>query len=96
MTYVDGLKISKHRVERLMKQHNLQMKKNIKLKVIRRTDTKKLKPSRSNWWWGADMTKVMMERLGWVYVVIIIDCYTKKVFGHCAGVVTAQLFVQHL
>lgn len=41
MTYEDGLKISKHRVERLMRQHGVQVKKNMKLKAVRRADTKK-------------------------------------------------------
>lgn len=85
MTYVDGLKISKHRVERLMKQHSLQVKKNMKLKAIRRADTKKPKPIKPNQWWGIDMTKVMIEGFGWVYVVIVIDWHTKKVVGHYAG-----------
>lgn len=85
LTYVDGLKISKHRVERLMRQHNLQVKKNMKLKAIRRADTKKPKPTKPNQWWGIDMTKVMIEGFGWVYVVIVIDWHTKKVVGHYAG-----------
>ena len=50
LTYVDGLEISKHRVERLMKQHDLHVKKNMKLKAIRRADTKKPKPTRPNQW----------------------------------------------
>ena len=85
MTYVDELKISKHRVERLMKQHNLQVKKNLKLKAIRRSGTKKPRPTHPHQWWGIDMTKVMVEGFGWVYVVIVIDWYTKKVVGHYAG-----------
>lgn len=31
------------------------------------------------------MTKVMVEPLGWVYVVIVLDWYTKKIVGHYAG-----------
>ncbi len=68
-----------------MKQHDLQVKKNMKLKAVRRADTKKPKPIRPNQWWGIDMTKVMIEGFGWIYVVIIIDWYTKKVLGHYDG-----------
>jgi hypothetical protein len=82
---VDGLEISKHRVEKLMRQHNLQVKKNMKLKAIRRAITKKPKPTRPNHWWGIDMIKVMIERFGWIYVVMVIDWHTKKVVGHYAG-----------
>ena len=85
MTYVDGLKISKHRAERLMKQHDLQVKKKMKLKAVRRSDTKKPRPSSPNQWWGIDMTKVMIEGFGCLYVVIVIDWYTKKIVGHYAG-----------
>ncbi|WP_052045945.1 DDE-type integrase/transposase/recombinase [Candidatus Paracaedibacter symbiosus] len=31
------------------------------------------------------MTKVMIDGFGWVYVVIVIDCHTKKVVAHYAG-----------
>ena len=85
MVYVDGLQISKHRIERLMKHHGLQVKKNMNLKAVRRADTKKPKPTYPNCWWGIDMTKVMIEGFGWVYVVIVIDWYTKKVVGYYAG-----------
>lgn len=85
LVYVDGLVISKHRIERLMKQHDLQVKKNMKLKALRRAPTKKPKPISPNQWWGIDMTKVMIEGFGWIYVVIVIDWHTKKVVGHYAG-----------
>jgi hypothetical protein len=64
MAYVDGLKISKHRVERLMKQHGSQAKKNSKLEAIRRADTKKPRPTHPNQWWGIDMTKIMRVLAG--------------------------------
>ncbi len=31
------------------------------------------------------MTKVMVEPIGWVYVVLVLDWYTKKIVGHDAG-----------
>jgi hypothetical protein len=31
--------------------------------------------------WGIDMTKFMVSDLGWVYLVIVIDWYTKKIVG---------------
>lgn len=45
----------------------------------------KPRPSRPNHWWGIDMTKVMIEGFGWVYVVIMLDWHSKKVVGHYAG-----------
>ena len=40
---------------------------------------------RPNQWWGIDMTKVMIEGFGWVYLVVVLDWHTKKVVGHYAG-----------
>jgi len=31
--------------------------------------------------WGIDMTKFLIPSLGWVYLVIVLDWYTKKVVG---------------
>jgi len=86
LNYVDDLPISKNRVHRLMKAHDLLVKKNMKLKALRRANTKKPQPDIPNQWWGIDMTKVMIEGYGWVYVVIVIDWHTKKVVGHYAGI----------
>ncbi len=57
----------------------------MKLKAVRRANTKKPRPTSPNQWWGIDMTKVMIEGFGWIYVVIVIDWYTKKVVGHYTG-----------
>jgi transposase InsO family protein len=32
-------------------------------------------------YWGIDMTKFMIPVLGWVYLVIVLDWYTKKIVG---------------
>jgi len=82
--YVDGLAVNKKRVYRLMKEHNLTVKPNHKLKPKRLSDRKKPRPNRPDQWWGIDMTKVMTES-GWVYIVLVLDWYTKKVVGHYSG-----------
>ena len=57
------------------------------LKAKRYTGSvKKPKPSCPNQWWGIDMTKVMLDGFGWVYVVLVLDRHTKKVVGHYAGI----------
>jgi transposase InsO family protein len=55
------------------------------LKAVRRADSKKPRPTHPNGCGGIDMTKVMLEGFGWVYVVIVSDWYTKKIVGHYAG-----------
>ena len=84
LRYVDGLVINKKRVYRLMQEHNLIVTHNTRLKAKRISDKQKPKPSCPNEWWGIDMTKVMTET-GWVYIVIVLDWYTKKIVGHHAG-----------
>jgi transposase InsO family protein len=84
LRYVDGLDVNKKRVYRLMRDHNLVVRPNQKLKAKRTSHRRKPRPSRPNQWWGIDMTKVMTAS-GWVYVVIVLDWYTKKIVGHHAG-----------
>lgn len=85
LTYIDHMSLSKNRVHRLMKEHNLLVPKNMKLKAIRKAHRSKPQPTRPNQWWGIDMTKVKIDGYGWVYVVIVLDWHTKKVVGYYAG-----------
>ena len=84
LKYVDGLVVNKKRVYRLMKKHNLTVLSNHQLKAKRLSNRRKPRPDRPNQWWGIDMTKVMTDS-GWVYVVIVLDWYSKKVVGHYSG-----------
>jgi transposase InsO family protein len=85
LNFIDHISVSQNKIHRLMKQHDLIVPKNMKLKAKRKADTKKPVPSEPNQWWGIDMTKVMIDGIGWIYVVIVIDWHTKKVVGHYAG-----------
>jgi len=84
LRYIDGLIVNKKRVYRLMKEHNLTVKPNTRLIAKRLSERPKPRPDRPKEWWGIDMTKVMTES-GWVYVVIVLDWYTKKIVGHYSG-----------
>jgi putative transposase len=85
LRYVDGLAVNQKRVYSVMKAADLLVKPNLKLRARRKADTKKPKPTRPNQWWGIDMTKVMIDGFGWVYLVVVLDWHTKKVVGHYAG-----------
>jgi putative transposase len=85
LKYVQGLEVNKKRILRLMRKHNLLVKPNMNLKACRTPQRSKPKPDRPNQWWGIDMTKVKVENYGWVYVVIVLDWYTKKIVGYYAG-----------
>jgi len=85
LKFVDGLNVNKKRILRLMQAHDLLVKKDIKLKALR-TLRSKPRPDRPNQWWGIDMTKVMVDGFGWMYIVVVLDWYTKKIVGYYAGV----------
>lgn len=44
----------------------------------------KARPDCPDQWGGTDITTVVTD-LGWTYVVIVLDCYTKKIVSHHAG-----------
>jgi len=54
------------------------------LKASRVPPRSKPRPRAPNQWWGIDMTEVMVEGFGWMYIVLVLDWYSKKIVGHCA------------
>lgn len=79
-----GITVSYNRTYRLMKKHELLVdRKRYKAKRTPRKD--KPKPAKSNKWWGIDMTKFYINSFGWVYLVIVLDWYNKKVVGYKLG-----------
>jgi transposase InsO family protein len=84
LRYIDGLIVNKKRIYRLMRENNLTVKPNPRLIAKRVSERPKPRPERPKQWWGIDMTKVM-SNTGWVYVVIVLDWYTKKIVGHYSG-----------
>jgi transposase InsO family protein len=84
LRYIDGLIVNKKRVLRLMREHEFLVPPNRKLKAKRTSSRSKPRPSRPGQWWGIDMTKVITDA-GWVYIVIVLDWYTKQIVGHYAG-----------
>ena len=86
LKYVDNLEVNKKRIFRLMQKHDLLVKPHTRLKAIRTPGKSKPKPTRPNEWWGIDMTKVMVDGFGWMYIVAVLDWYTKKIVGYYAGV----------
>ncbi len=81
LTYRDHKKISRRRVYRIMKENDLLVKtKNYKAK--RASSKPKPRAQRINQFWGIDMTKFFVQDVGWLYLVIVLDWYSKKVVGY--------------
>jgi putative transposase len=85
LRYIDGLNVNKKRILRLMQDQDLVVKRNMRLKAMRTPTRSKPQPTRPNQWWGIDMTKVMVKNFGWMYIVVVLDWYTKKIVGYYAG-----------
>src|SRR6266545_5034939 len=82
---VEPLSVNKKRMLRLMRAHRLLVTPNLRLKAKRTPTRSKPKPTKPNEWWGIDMTEVLVQGFGWVYIVIVLDWYTKAIVGYYAG-----------
>ena len=84
MKYRLSQNVNKKRIYRIMKEHNLLVKPNLRLKAKRDNQSNKSKPraSRPNQFWGTDMTKILVASFGWLYLVIVLDWFSKKIVGY--------------
>lgn len=74
--------INHKRIYRLMKEEELLcQQKRYKAKRHKLGDRSKPKAKYPNHWWGTDMTKHYVEGYGWLYIVPVLDWYTKEVLG---------------
>ena len=76
-----GISVSYNRVYRIMKKNDLLVDRK-RYKAKRTPQRDKPKPVKINQWWGADMTKFYVQSFGWVYLVVVLDWYSKKVVGY--------------
>mgnify|MGYP001565306021 CR=1 FL=1 len=85
LKFIDGLYVNRKRVLRIMKEAVLFVHPNLRLKATRTATRPKPRPTTPNQWWGIDMTKALAGGSGWLYIVIVLDWYTKKVVGYDVG-----------
>ena len=65
-----------------MRAHRLLVTPPLRLKAKRTPRRSKPKPIRPHEWWGINMTKVLVQGLGWVSIVIGLGRYTKAMVGY--------------
>jgi len=82
LRYRERLIVNKKRIYRLMKENDLLVGKNTRLKACRSPLRPKPMANRPNHIWGIDMTKVMVTGWGWLYLHVILDWFTKKIVGY--------------
>jgi len=83
MKYRLNQPVNKKRIYRIMKEHNLLVKPNLRLRAKRDNQDNRNKPraNRLNQFWGTDMTKLLLSSFGWLYLVIVLDWFSKKIVG---------------
>jgi putative transposase len=80
LVHRDKIRVNEKRVRRVMKENGLMATQTVH-KARRTPQRSKPKAERPRQYWGIDMTKFMIPVLGWVYLVIVLDWYTKKIVG---------------
>lgn len=82
LKYRQGMTVNKKRIYRLMKEHNLIVTPQTRLKAKRGPIKPKPVASQPNQFWGIDMTKIKLHCWGWLYLTIVLDWYTKEIVGY--------------
>ena len=76
----EGFLINHKRVRKIMKENELLATQTV-YKAKRKVNQRKPKAVRPKQIWGIDMTKFIIPSIGWVYLVVVLDWYTKKIVG---------------
>jgi putative transposase len=68
-----------------MREPHLWVKPNLQRKAKRTPTRGKPRPTKPHEWWGIDRTKGLVEGVGWIYIGLVLDWYTKTMVGYYAG-----------
>ena len=80
LNHREGYAVNRKRIYRLMRENSLLVEQK-RYKAVRTSQRSKPRATRPNQFWGIDMTKFMMPGLGWCYLIVVLDWYTKKNVG---------------
>jgi len=80
LNHREGYAVNRKRIYRLMRENSLLVEQK-RYKAVRTSQRSKPRATRPNQFWGIDMTKFMMPGLGWCYLIVVLDWYTKKIVG---------------
>jgi putative transposase len=82
---VERRPVHKQRVRRVMREHRLLGTPPLRLKATRTPGHSQPKPIKPHAGWGIEMTKGLVQGLGWVSSVVVLDWSTTTIVGHYAG-----------
>ncbi len=80
LNHCEGIWVNQKWVRRVMKGNGLMVPQTIH-KAKRTPTRRKPKADKPRQFWGIDMTRFMVNDLDWVYLVIVLDWWTKKLVG---------------
>jgi putative transposase len=73
--------VNQKRILRRLRAHRLLVTATQRLQAQRTPTGRTPTPTKPHEWWGIEMPKVMGEGFGWVYLVLVLDWYRKKIVG---------------
>ncbi|ACI21646.1 putative transposase [Thermodesulfovibrio yellowstonii DSM 11347] len=76
----EGVFVNHKTVRKIMKEHGLLVSQ-IVHRAKRKSEGRKPRANRPKEIWGIDMTKFMIPCIGWAYLIVVLDWYTKKIVG---------------
>ena len=82
LKYREGLPVNKKRIYRLLGEHRLLATQTRRLRATRTPTRSKPRAQRPNELWGIDMTKILVNSWGWVYLHVVLDWASKKIVGY--------------
>lgn len=86
LKYRQGHTVGINRVYRIMKEHQLIVTKQQRLRARRGPMRSKPRSHRPNHFWGIDMTKIKIYPWGWLYLCIVLDWCTKEIVGYSLSI----------
>lgn len=82
LKYRQGFTVNRKRIYRLMKEHDLLVTPQTRLRAKRGPGRPKPHADRPNQFWGIDMTKIKLYGWGWLYLTVVLDWYSKEIVGY--------------
>jgi putative transposase len=80
LVHREKIRVNEKRVRRVMRENSLMASQTVH-KAKRTSQRSKPRAERPRQYWGIDMTKFMVSSLGWVYLIVVLDWFTKKIVG---------------
>jgi putative transposase len=79
---VEQRPVNQQRMLRLLREHPLLVRPDVRLRAQQTPTRSTPKPTKPHEWWGIDRTKVLVQGVGWIAIVIVLEWATKLIVGY--------------